>query len=80
MSQIKNFNKTAAKLVRISLMGFFVIFLQNCRSGSQKNPGDLPICNPHLKVRASLASPFDENKVQLDENQLKNKKKTPRLI
>ncbi len=66
MSQIKGLIKTTIVFV---LTGFFVIFLQNCRSGSQKS-GDLPICNPKLKTRIPLAVPFDENKVQLSEKTL----------
>ena len=63
MSGIKGLIKVTVALI---LIGFFLIFLQNCRSGSQKNNGELPICNPKLKTRAPLSSPFEENKIQIN--------------
>ncbi len=60
MSQIKTIT------IKLALIGLFIIFLPNCRSNSQKGSGDLPICDPQLKMRVPLSSPFDANKIQLE--------------
>ena len=64
MLWIKGLIKTTIAFI---LTGFFVIFLQNCRSGNQKS-GDLPICNPKLKARIPMA--LGESKVLLSEQTL----------